>query len=506
MGKKIVKLLILSISMFNNLSFAKHKEIQNEAIQIKFNKLNPICSVDERYQSVNVEMCEIVGGDFWIPYELMDTIRPTSVNSLKRKILPINLYNDKLRMLTSALGPQYIRVSGTWANTTYFQDNDEPKLKVVPKGYENVLTRAEWKGVVDFCKATDSKLVTSFAICDGIRDSNGDWTSAQAGPLINYTKSIGGEIAAAEMFNEPSHAGFGGAPAGYKAINFAQDFKLFKSFIDSAAPDMKILGPGSIGEPKIMIGGSIKTDDVFLSEPKPIFDIFSYHYYGWVSKRCGGNLTPESAMNKDWLSKTELGLEYYNEARNKYNPGVPIWLTETAEAACGGNPWASTFVDCFRYLEQLGRLAKKGVQVVMHNTLCVSEYGLLDQETYEPRPNYWAALLWHKFMGTKVYDAGVSENGLDIYIHNLNNSENGFAVMIINPNKENYQIKIPSKAKQYLLTADGSDLETKKVKLNGNPLSLNSDEKLPEIVGAKVKSAKIIVPSFSILFLTYDNH
>ena len=53
-----------------------------------------------------------------------------------------------------------------------------------------------------------------------------------------------------------------------------------------------------------------------------------------------------------------------------------MWLTETGEAACGGNPWASTFADGYRYLDQLGRLAKRGVQVVAHN-----------QQAH--RPLYW---------------------------------------------------------------------------------------------------------------------
>ena len=39
-----------------------------------------------------------------------------------------------------------------------------------PDGYENVLTRKEWKGVIDFCQYLDAKLVTSFAISDGMRD------------------------------------------------------------------------------------------------------------------------------------------------------------------------------------------------------------------------------------------------------------------------------------------------------------------------------------------------
>jgi len=37
-------------------------------------------------------------------------------------------------------------------------------------------------------------------------------------------------------------------------------------------------------------------------------------------------------------------------------------LTETADAACGGNPWASSFTDTFRYLdEQVYRYNKRGL-------------------------------------------------------------------------------------------------------------------------------------------------
>ena len=55
--------------------------------------------------------------------------------------------------------------------------------------------------------------------------------------------------------------------------------------------------------------------------------------------------------------------------RDKFEPGKPIWNTETGQAACGGDRWAATFVDTFRYLNQLGSLARIGVQVQIHNTL-----------------------------------------------------------------------------------------------------------------------------------------
>ena len=40
-----------------------------------------------------------------------------------------------------------------------------------------------------------------------------------------------------------------------------------------------------------------------------------------------------------------------------------------------GDPLAGQFVDTFRYLNQLGSLAQRGVRSIMHNTLASSDYG-----------------------------------------------------------------------------------------------------------------------------------
>lgn len=497
----IIISLIASISIIaQNSNNQKDDIFELNLIDLKF-----IGEVDERYQSVNIEMCEVVGGDFWIPYHLIDTarVKKEGFAALKRKISAVDLSEKKIRTLASALGPIYVRVSGTWANSTYFQDNDGPKLNTAPEGYENVLTRKEWKGVIDFCKVVDAKLVTSFAISAGIRDTQGNWTHAQIEPLVNYTKSIGGEIVAAEMFNEPSHASHGNTPKGYDAAWYARDFAAFKCFVDSAVPKMMILGPGSTGEGGILpIDSTMATDKIMTANPNPEFEVFTYHFYGGVSKRCMGSLKSENALTKNWLSRTELGLKYYKEARDRYAPEAPIWLTETAEAACGGNPWAATYVDCFRYLEQLSRLAKEGVQVVMHNTLCASEYALLEQDTHDPRPNYWAALLWNKLMGAKVYEAGYQSENLDIFVHNLKNSLKGYVALIVNPTKSEWTIEIPENAEKFMLTADS--ILSKSVKLNGKVLELVADDSLPEIVGENIRRGEIKIPSHSILFLAFN--
>lgn len=480
---------------------------QETTNRINLKSIKYIGSVDERFQSYNIEMCEVIGGDFWVPYNLIDSVRKTSKKTgfaaLKWKIEPINLYEKKLRNLASALGPTYVRVSGTWANAIYFQDNDETPLANPPAGFKNILTRIQWKGVVDFCKAVDGKLVSSFPISSGVRDKDGNWTPKDVKSIMDYTKSIGGEIVAAEMFNEPSHANHGDAPKGYNGDSYAKDYSVFESFVKKEFPNMKVLGPGSTGEGGILPSGlDIPVDKILGASPKPTFEVFTYHYYGTVSQRCMGGQKPAMALSNEWLSKTEKGLEFYQNARDKYMPNTPIWLTETAETACGGNPMAATYIDTFRYLEQLGRLAKKGVQVVMHNTLARSEYALLDHDTHTPRPNYWAALLWNKLMGTQVYDAGTSTDGVDIFVHNLKRKSDGRAVLVVNTKDVATSIEVPSGGKLYLLTAD--ELLTKKVKLNGKELSLIKDYTIPSIKGQLLKKGKVALPAHSIAFLTFE--
>ena len=107
-----------------------------------------------------------------------------------------------------------------------------------------VLTRQQWKGLIDFSKAVDARIVTSFSNSVGTRDAAGVWTTAQAKRFLDYTKSVGGSVAAAEFMNEPNLAAMGGAPKGYDAAAYGRDFKIFRAFAKQAVPEMVILGPG----------------------------------------------------------------------------------------------------------------------------------------------------------------------------------------------------------------------------------------------------------------------
>lgn len=495
------------------------------AINIDLKEMKRIGTVSDRYQSYNVEMVEVVGGKFWKPYKLMDGLPSAESASgydisqnndeMYRKVPEINLADKRLLNLAKGLAPAYVRVSGTWANATYFQDDDNPAAKP-PAGYVNVLTRDQWKGVIDFIKATDSELVTSFAVSNGVRDETGVWTPVNAQKLVNYTRSLGGSVAAAELFNEPNIPAAGGEMnKDYNLANFAKDQEAFRNWAKKEVPDMLTVGPGAIGEglpgvsfEDIADGVTFfSTEAMLTTEPKPTFDVFSYHFYGAASMRMVSSgpfsIKAENALDADWLSKTDKVADFYKGLRDKYQPGKPIWLTETAEAAAGGDPFAATYLDCFRYLYQLGSLAKKDVKVVMHNTLAASEYSLIDQDTHLPKPNYWAAFLWAKLMGTEVFEAGESKPGIYLFAHNTKGKEGGITLLVINTNEKEANVHIPADAQKYTLTS--TELQGTTVQLNGKDMNLTESDELPVISGQPVKAGDLKLPALSISFVTFEN-
>jgi hypothetical protein len=494
-----------------------------EQAAIEPSRLQRIAVVDERYQSYNVEMAEVIGARFWKPYPRDAAGRPTLPPAkppggrggfgidpdMFAARPPADLANARLRALASALGPAYVRVSGTWANSVYFHDTDGPAPAAPPPGFQGVLTRAQWKGVVEFAKAVDAKIVTSFAVSAGVRDSAGVWTPDQTRRLLAFTKSVGGEITAAELFNEPTIPSAGGAPAGYDAAAFARDIAVFRTFARQSAPRMLLVGPGSAGEGVALIPpslGMIKTEDLLAAAPGPVFDVFSYHFYGAVSQRCasmmgpGYGTTPEAALTDEWLSRTERVRAFYAGLRDRFAPGAPMWLTETAEAACGGNPWATTFRDSFRYLYQLGQLAKQGVQAVMHNTLAASEYALIDHTTLEPRPNYWAALLWRRLMGPTVLDAGAASPGVHLYAHCMAGKPGGVTLLAINAHQSGVaSLALAAAAERYTLAARG--LDEVRVLLNGRELAVGTGNRLPTFQPERVPAGQVELSPASITFL-----
>jgi hypothetical protein len=275
-------------------------------------------SVDERFQSYNVEMVEVTGGRFWKPYAATaDPQQPAERSrdvpvgmdpNLYQYRPPIDLGNPRLRRLAAALGPAYMRVSGTWANSVYFHDSDTPPPDSPPEGFGSVLTRPQWQGVIEFADAVDAGIVSSVATGAGVRGADGVWAPDQAAALLAYTRALGGTIAATEFMNEPTFAVMGGAPAGYDAAAYGRDVAAFRAFLEQASPGTIFLGPGSVGEggTAFVLGTGMLATDQLLAVTGPAFDVFSYHFYGGASERCANlgdqaQTTADAALSPEWL-------------------------------------------------------------------------------------------------------------------------------------------------------------------------------------------------------------
>ncbi|MBA4766127.1 MAG: hypothetical protein H2049_00655 [Porphyrobacter sp.] len=463
--------------------------------------LDKLATVDPRFQAYNVEMVEVTGGRFWAPYG-----GPAGERYRQRP--PIDLTNPRLRAMAKHLAPSLMRVSGTWANNTYLEAEGE-SLSAPPPGFVQVLTRGQWRGVVDFAKAVDAPIVTSFAVSKGTRGPDGVWTTAQAQRLADLTKAAGGTLYAAEFFNEtnvPTAAPE--MPERYSADDYAAEFKIFSAWAKKAVPGMKILGTGGVGEGGLLTDvpvpalSFIPTEELARRLPDSV-DAFSYHFYGTVSQRCAamgiGTAQKDEALSDRWLDLTLRDYAFYAALRDKYEPGKPIWNTETAQAACGGSPWASTFLDSFRYLTQNAVLAQKGVQVVMHNTLAASDYALIDQESLAPRPNYWAAVLWARLMGTTVLASPQSPSAdLRLFAHCLKGETGGVAVLALNTGDAEQTINVGTKATAWVMT--GAPVDTRSVKVNGTAPQVDEAGDITGLNGVAA-TGDLSVPGKSIAFV-----
>lgn len=95
-NQTVISLLYLSVSF---QLFSQELAAKKPNNYLNITNLKKLGQVDERYQSFNIEMCEVIGGDFWIPYQLIDSVKKTSKKTgfaaLKWTINPINLYVNR---------------------------------------------------------------------------------------------------------------------------------------------------------------------------------------------------------------------------------------------------------------------------------------------------------------------------------------------------------------------------------------------------------------------------
>lgn len=490
----------------------------------------PVRTVDERLVSYNIEMTEVTGGTFWKAYtsaqiagteafslNLSDLKDFTSLAGLMQYYPPINLYDARLRELAKKLGPAWIRVSGTWATKTYYDFEGTTGGKA-PEGYQSVLTREQWIGVLDFVKAVDGKLLISVSNCAGDHPNGGPLDLTQAKKIFDFSHSYGVDIDAVEFMNEPNMLGLSGAPDGYSAADYARDQDILNRWVREYYPDCLLVGPCTTGDPTLFyaedrgFGAGIAsiakscTTQELLENTQVKLDVFSYHYYNGVSERLASMLPKahwpgELAHTDEYLAVAPDCARNHAPLRDRYVSGGQMWVTESGDAGGGGNTWASTYLDVLRTLNELGSFASVTDGVIFHNTLASSDYGFLKHGSFEPRPNYFAVLLWNTLMGTTVYDCeNPAMEGAHIYCHSRKDQQPGMVYLIINNSlSEETTVEIPQTAERYTLSAE--TIRSTVMQLNGKNLIVSDSAILIDFVPVIQEPGLITMSPGSCTFL-----
>ena len=485
---------------------------------IKLNQtgLKQIRTVDQRLMSYNVEMTEVTGGTFWkayTPEQIAGTEPVPPLTSLADMVKlqewydPIDTKNQRLINLAKAFGPVWVRVSGTWANKTYYNFDGKYEPGVVPEGFQNVLQKDQWLSLLDFVKTVDGKLLISFANCPGIHDAETPWSPWQAKQIMDLSIEHGVPVNAVEFTNEPNLMSTSGFPKGYTAAHFRRDQEIANAWVRENYPDVLLVGPSSTDSTVIEMGpkggagigdampDAVTTHDL-MAEYKVPMDVFTYHYYNGISERLesvmpAGHWQASQAHTDDYLSMAGLCARSYAPIRDRYMPGAQMWVTESGDAGGGGNTWGSTYLDVLRTLNELGDFATATDGIIFHNTLASSDYGFLQHGTFDPRPNYWAVLLWNNLMGTTVYDAAAEGH---VYCHSRKDGKDGYAYIIVNNDLKNaMSVDLPGEATLYAL-AGRDGMRSSVMTLNGRELVAGENGELPDLSGVAVSGTVEIAP------------
>jgi heparanase 1 len=489
-------------------------------IELKTDGLDIIRNVDERLMSYNIEMAEVTGGTFWkaytkeqiagteeVPPISMLTQSFTDMAKLMQYYPPIDLSNVRLIEMAKQFGPVWIRVSGSWATKTYY-DFEGVTKGIVPEGYQNILTRKQWIGVLEFVKAVGGKLLISVSNCAGDHPNGGPLDLTQAKKIFAFSRDYGVDIDAAEFMNEPNMLEVAGTPDGYTAADYARDQDIFNGWVRKNYPSCLIVGPCTTGDPSVIkpgeknvsagIGSLMKvcTTHDLMTGSKIRLDIFSYHYYNGVSERLA-SAAPDAHWNSGeahtdaYLAVAPSCVKNHIPLRDQYVPGGQIWVTESGDAGGGGDTWASTYLDVFRTLNELGSFSELTDGVIFHNTLASSDYGFLQHRTFEPRPNYFAALLWTRLMGTVVYDCGnLAKKEAHVYCHSRKDQEPGVCYLLINNSlTDDLIVQIPKEADRYTLS--GETVRSDVMLLNGRELNISGTALLPDLSPVKQEAGTV---------------
>ncbi|MFO7180625.1 MAG: hypothetical protein DIU78_018135 [Pseudomonadota bacterium] len=494
----------------------KEPAATGDPVRMRVDGSRILAEVDPRFLSFAVDTSQVVGGHFWAAAADRVEIARGS-----ERVPPFDFTRPALARLAAELAPAYLRIGGTEADHVYYSPNDHAPA-ALPPGYELAFTRRHWDAVNAFVRRTGLDLFFTVNAGPGPRDERGAWTPHNFEALARHARARGDAVAVWELGNEVNGYPFVHGPSHrVTGERYAEDVRVFAEVVERYTPDARVVGPAGflwpvMGEPLSAFFGIY--EDFLKAGGGDALDALTWHFYPQQSRRCPmatRRAGPEVLLNPVFLDEQDRWAAYVSRLRDRHAPQIPLWLGETGNAQCGGEPGVSDrFASTLWWLDALGAAARSGQPVVVRQTLAGSHYGMLDDATLEPRPDYYASVLHKRLMGTRVLAVSRAEEKnpyVRLYAHctaeRSRTAPGSVTVLVVNLDREHEAVvrhdgALGPRAQVYRLGAPRLDSTT--VELNGAPLRTHSGElPLLEPIEIDVTNGALALPPLSASFVVF---
>lgn len=293
---------------------------------------------------------------------------------------------------------------------------------------QGCLPLRRWDDLNAFFRRSGAKVVFGLNALNGrvpLPDGSmgGPWDYTNAASLIRYTANKGYRIHGWELGNELSGTGVG---ARVGADQYAADVIALKALVDdvyrSEPSKPLVVAPGGFFDQAWFTELVVKTGPDLLS-------VVTHHVYNLGPGRdthlidkildpstLDGMVSTFSDLQRLLKSTGTSAVAWVGEAGGAYNSGRHL-VTDA-------------FVFSFWFLDQLGMAARFDTKSYCRQSLVGGNYGLLNTTTFQPNPDYYSALLWHRLMGTKVLAVTFSgTNKIRAYAHCARDSVSNSAAL-----------------------------------------------------------------------------
>ncbi|KAK1418455.1 hypothetical protein QVD17_27600 [Tagetes erecta] len=460
-------------------------------------------------------------------------------------LLNVDLKNKVFNNAIKAFSPLKIRLGGTLQDKVIYQTKhhhkpcNNPFIKNTSALFgfnQGCLSLSRWDELNRFFQETKAMvtfglnaLIGKTVLANG--SAVGAWDSTNAEALMRYTVKKNYTIYGWELGNELSGNGIG---ASILASQYAHDVTTLSEMVHhvykAIEPKPLIIAPGGFFGPKWFTE--------FLNKTSKTLNVVSHHIYS-LGSGVDRNLTAR-ILDPSYLDKAGDTFKQLESTLNTSSSSASAWVSEAGGAYNSGqNLVTNAFVFSFWYLDQLGMSSIYDTKTYCRQTLIGGNYGLLNTTTFEPNPDYYSALLWHRLMGRKVLSTrfmgskkirayahcAKESKGITILLMNLHNSTTFDVNLSVNSiwrlhkhrSHTHHQHKIKNShsesrhkkmgrkrtrtREEYHLTAKDGNLHSKVMMLNKKELRVNSYGEIPSLEPLYVNSSKpITVHPYSIVF------